>query len=78
MRIGLAAVLLVSMAGCAHRYRVCLEADEFEACREGYTKHDARVAAETLESLPGVDRATVEKVVSRQSTVGSRHLTPDN
>src|SRR5580658_2914886 len=53
-------LLLFSLAGCAHRHTVCIQAGDLEACRKGYTKHDARVAADTLGSLPGVDRATVE------------------
>ena len=53
--------LLFLLAGCAHRYTVCIQAGDLEACRKGYTKHDARVAAETLGSLPGVDRATLER-----------------
>jgi hypothetical protein len=53
--------LLFLLAGCAHRYTVCIQAGDLEACRKGYTKHDARVAAETLGSLPGVDRVTVER-----------------
>jgi hypothetical protein len=60
-RAVLVIALLFSLAGCAHRYTVCIRAGDIGACRAGYTKHDARVAAETLGSLPGVDSATVER-----------------
>jgi hypothetical protein len=54
--------IFFSLAGCAaHRYTVCFEAGDSRYCRSGYRKHDARVAAETLSSLPGVDSATVER-----------------
>jgi hypothetical protein len=64
------AALLFLLAGCAaHRYTVCFEAGDSRYCRSGYRKHDARVAAETLSSLPGVDSASVERTRETRAAI---------
>jgi hypothetical protein len=53
--------LLFSLAGCAaHRWSVCFDSEDAEYCRHGYTKHDAKVVAESFQSL-GVATATARK-----------------
>jgi hypothetical protein len=63
------ALLLVgaSLAGCAtHRWSVCFDSEDAEYCRHGYTKHDAKVVAESFQSL-GVATATARKTPETQT-----------
>lgn len=57
--LALAPILVsVALQSCAAKqYRVCAASGDVQVCRGGYSRRDAKVAAETLGSLPGVDRA---------------------
>lgn len=52
--------LSLMLAGCAGKhYSVCLSVpnDPTAYCRAGYRKTDARIAAETMDMMPFVERA---------------------